>query len=200
MSSKKLLALLLIVAAALLMGSCGEGKRTAATAAVQAAQTAWETAQAELTRFLPDSAKAVEDAVNNAKAELDKKDYKGALAAATPLPDKIKALATAAEAKKEELTKNWQDMAPGMPPMLQAIKKQLTLLSIAKKLPAGLDKAKISAAQTEANETSSMWDQAKTEFDAGNIPDAVAKAQTVQHKAQELMTMLHMKAPAPPKK
>ncbi len=198
MYSKKFLALLLVAVIALLMGSCGEGKRTAATAAVQAAETAWETAGQQVMRFLPDSAKAMQGLIDSAKATLDRKDFKATLALATPLPGRITKLSEAANAKKEELTKSWQEMTPGIPPMLQAIRKQLTLLSIAKRLPPNVTKSTITATQATYGEISSLWEQAQTEFNAGNIPDATVKAQTVQEKAMAIMKALGIKAPAPP--
>jgi len=107
-------------------------------------------------------------------------------------------LTTAVEAKKVELTKNWEEISGGMPGMLDAIKAKLDILSASKKLPKTLDKAKLEGAKADYEAAAKMWDEAKSTFSGGNMADAIAKAKTVKEKAMEVMNNLGMQAPEAP--
>jgi len=197
MKSKKYLTLALVVFLGLLMASCTGGKKkAAATDAIQAAEEAYDYAKPQLVKYVPDQAKGVEDAINGAKASLEKKDYVSALTAAQAVPDKVKELTAAATAKKEELTKNWQEMSGEIAKMLQTIRGRLTILSIKEEQPPNLDKAKLKAARSGYEDAAAMWDQAKNAFEHGNLPDATTTAKAVQEKAMEIMPLLGIKAPA----
>jgi hypothetical protein len=199
MKSKKYLILMLVVVVGLFMASCGAGKK-AATAAVTAAEDAYNAAKSELMKYVPDQTKGVEDAINGAKASLDKRDYNAALTAAQAIPDKVKELTAAAAAKKDELTKSWQETSAGIPNMLQTIRGKLTILSIPKERPANMDKTKLNAARSGYQEAAATWEEAKTAFSESNLSDAIAKATTVREKAMEVMKILGIKAPAAPTK
>jgi hypothetical protein len=197
MKSKRYLTLMLIVAIGLFMASCGSGKKVAATnAAIQAAEDAYNAAKPELMKYVPDQAKSFEDAIAGARASLDKHEYDAALAAAQALPGKVKELTAAAAAKKDELTKSWQDNSPGIAKMLQTIRGKLTIWSIPKEAPKSLDKKKLKAGRKGYEEAAAMWEDAKNAFSKGNLPDATAKADTVQGKAMEIIKSLGIKAPA----
>ncbi len=66
---------------------------------------------------------------------------------AKDLPAKAKEMAAAAAAKKAELTKSWEEMAAGLPKMVEAIKSRVDILSKSKKLPKGMDKATFEGAK-----------------------------------------------------
>lgn len=200
MKSKKYLILMLVVVVGLFTASCGSGKKAAATAAIQAAEDAYNAAKTELTKYVPDQTKGVEDAINGAKASLDKRDYTAALTAAQAVPGKVKELTAAAAAKKDELTKSWQETSGGIPKMLQTIRAKLTILSIPKEVPPNLNKTKINAARSDYEEAAALWEEAENAFSHGNLPDATAKVKTVREKAMEAMTTLGIKIPAAPTK
>jgi hypothetical protein len=103
------------------------------------------------------------------------------------------ALATAAAAKKAELTKGWEEISGGMPAMLDAIKDKLAALSATKKLPKTLDKAKLEGAKADYEAAAKMWDEAKSTFSGGNMVDAIAKAKTVKEKAMAVINNLLIK-------
>ena len=198
MKSKRYLALMLVVVVSMFMASCGAGKKTAATSAITAAANAYDAAQRELTKYVPDEAKSVEDAINAAKVSLEKGDYEAALAAATPIPDKVTQLTVAAAAKKDELTTSWQVTSAGVAEMLQSIRGKLTIYSIPKERPANMDKAKLAAAGKSYEEAAAAWEEAKNDVAAKNLADAIAKAQAAREKAAEAMKILGLKVPAMP--
>lgn len=198
MKSKRYLILMLIVAISLCLASCGAGKKTAATAAIKAAEDAYNTVKAELVKYVPEETKDVEDAISRAKESLNNKKFDEAIAAVKTIPDKIKELTATAATKKDELTKSWTEMSAEMPKTLETIKSELDVLSAHKKLPKGMDKAKLDGAKTGYDDAVKMWDEAQAAFGGGNVADAVAKVKTAQEKAVEVMTTLGIKVPTPP--
>jgi hypothetical protein len=196
MKSKKYLALMLVVALGLLLAACGAGKKAAATAAIKAAEDAYNAVKTELMQYVPDEATAVEEAITGAKDNFTQNNFDAAIEAVKGIPDKIAELSALAATKKEELTKAWGELSGGMPQVLETIKSRLDVLMASKKLPAGLDKAKLDLAKTGYETASNMWNEANDTFNAGNVADAMANAKTVQEKAVEVMTTLGMQIPA----
>jgi len=196
MTAKRFWLPILLVVFGLFVVSCGSGNKEAATAAIKAAEDAWNAAKGEVVKYIPDQAKGVEDAIKAAKENFDKGNFDAALASAKAIPDKVKELSAAAAAKKAELAKSWEEMSGGLPKMLEAIKSRLDILSQSKKLPANLDKAKLEGAKGGYEEAAKMWEDAKAAFAGGNAADALAKGKTVKEKAVEVMTALGMQVPA----
>ncbi len=192
---KKYLRLSALLVIVLFVAACASDKKPAEEA-IKAAEAAVNSAKGEAMKYVPDQVKGLDDALKSAKDAFAKKDYKAALAAAKDIPAKAKDLSAAANAKKAELTKAWEDMSGGLPKMVEAIKSRVDILSKSKKLPAGMDKAKFDEAKGGLTEITQMWDDAQKAFQSGNLADAVSKANTVKDKAAQIMGTLGMKAPA----
>jgi hypothetical protein len=186
---------LVVLLAVALAAGCASQKAPA-EAAVSAAEQAFAAAKDEAAKYLPDQVKGVQDALDAAKASLAKGDYQAALTAAQALPARISELTTAAAAKKTELTQSWTTLSAGLPQVVQAIQSRVEILSKAKKLPAGLDKDKFETAKTGLATVTQTWTEATTAAGAGNLVDAVAKANTVKAKAAEVLGLLGMPVPA----
>ena len=184
-----------VLLALALAGACASQKAPA-EAAVKASEQAFAAVKGEAAKYLPDQVKGVEDAIAAANASLAKGDYPAALTAAQALPARISELATAAAAKKAELTQSWTALAAGLPQVVQAIQSRVEILSKSKKLPAGLDKEKFEAAKTGLATISQTWTEATSAAGAGNVIDAVAKANVVKAKASEVLGLLGMPVPA----
>ena len=78
--------------------------------------------------------------------------------------------------------------------MVGALSSRLDILGKAKKLPAGLDAAKVTAAKTGLDGIKATWDAATAAFASGNVLDAVSKANEVKTKGAEIMASLGMTA------
>lgn len=193
---KKLIALTLALGLGLVVTACGDGGKAAADTAVKAAETAFATVQVEALKYVPDQVTSVEAAIAAAKDLFAKGNYQQALTEAQALTAKITALGEAAKAKKAELTKSWEDMAAGLPGVVEAIKGRVDILSQARKLPAGMTQETFDGAKAGLDMMTQAWTEASNAFTAGNVADAVAKAQTVKTKAAEVMTALGMEVPA----
>jgi hypothetical protein len=174
--------------------ACSTAKAPAA-AAIKAAEESLTAVRPEAAKVIPDELKAVEDALAAAKDNFQKGEYQQALTGAQDVAAKVKDLASAAAAKKDELTKSWQDLSGGLPGMVDVISKRVEILSKSKKLPAGLDKEKFESAKATLATVTQTWSEASDAFKAGNLADAVGKAKLVKEKAVEIMHTLGMKAP-----
>lgn len=171
--------------------ACGKGP---AQAALTAADTAVSSARAEGEKFVPDQFKALSDSAAAARSKFDGGDYKGALEGAQGIPAQATAVMQAAVAKKTELMESWKAMEGSLPTMVAAISKKVMELAVAKKLPAGMDKAAVEGAKTALEGATAAWAEAGTAFGAGDMMAAVTKASQVKATADELMTKLGMSA------
>ena len=189
---KRVFAFVLVVLACVLLAACSSDTGPAEQA-IKAAEEALNGVKAEAARYVPDQVKAVEDAIKAARASFDKGDYTAALSASKDLAAKAKDLARAAADKKAELTKNWEALSAELPKMMEAIQGRLNDMAKAKRM-LGMDKAKLDGAKTGLAAITETWTQATEAFKAGNIADALAKAQPLKDKAAELMASLGIQA------
>lgn len=192
---KRWCALTLVVFASVLLSACASEKVPAETA-LKAAEGAVNATVAEASKYVPDEAKALQDSLNSLKDSFAKGEYKAVLAGAPDLTAKTKALADAAAAKKADLTKSWADISGGLPKVLEAIQGRVDILSKAKTLPANLDKTAVDGAKTGLESMNKAWADAQASFSAGNLADALAKANALKGQAAEIMTKLGMQVPA----
>jgi hypothetical protein len=181
--------------AGLVLVACESADKAPAAAAITTAQTAIDAVKGEAAKYVPDQVKSVEDALAAAKGNFEKKDFKAALTGAQDAAAKAKDLGAAATAKKAELTKAWEEVSSGVPQMAAAIKSRVDILSQSKKLPAGLDKAKLDGAKADLAALNQSWTEASEAFKSGNVTNAVAKARAAKDKAVEAMTALNMTVP-----
>ncbi|MGH9368494.1 MAG: hypothetical protein ACRD3M_12555, partial [Thermoanaerobaculia bacterium] len=70
------------------------------------------------------------------------------------------------------------------------------ILSASRKLPAGMDKAKLEGVTTGLASATQTWNEASEAFKAGNLTDAVSKGNSVKDSAAKLMQDLGMSLPA----
>jgi len=192
---KRSFSLLATVALVVIASGCANQK-TPAEAAIASAETAFSAVQTEAVKYVPDQAKGISDAIAAAKDAVAKGDYQAALTNAQALPARIADLTTAVAAKKAELTSTWAGLSTALPKAVEAIQSRIGMLSKSKNLPAGLDKARFEEAKTALATVTSTWSEATTAFAAGNLTDAVAKAESVKGQAASVMGLLHMQVPA----
>jgi hypothetical protein len=191
---KKILSIATVLLFAFSLGACSQAKGPA-EAAIKAAEDALNAGKADAMKYVPDLVKAAEDALKTAKDAFAKGDYAAATTAAANVSAKVKDLAAAAAAKKDELTKAWGEQSKLLPNMIASIKSRVDVLSKSKKLPANLDKQKFEGAKNGLAEIDKAWGEASSAFKEGGLADALAKAKSVKAKAVEIMTTLGMQVP-----
>jgi predicted small lipoprotein YifL len=186
------IALLLV---ATLLVACGSADKGPAETALKAAEAAVNTAKAEVSKYLPDQASALDAGLAAAREKFNKGDFKGALSDAQAVTAKANELASAAAAKKAELSKAWEEVSTGMPKVMEAIKSRVDILSQSKKLPAGISKEKFAEAKAGLEEITKQWTEATAASTSGNLADALAKAGAAKKKAAEVLVALNMPVP-----
>jgi hypothetical protein len=191
---KKTFALIACVLLVTGLAACNTDKGPA-DLAIKADEAAIQAVADEAGKYVPEQLKAAQDALAAAKDKFTKGEYKEALAAATELGNTAKELATATAAKKDELTKAWNDLAASLPQTVASIQAKIEELGKAKKLPKGMDKAKLAQAQEGLAGITKAWDEASAVFTAGNLGEALGKASGLKEKGAEVMVLLGM-APA----
>jgi len=168
-----------------------------AEAALTAATTAVDGVKAEAARYVPDQAKGLGAALTSAREAFDKGDYKAALEAAQAIPGKVKEVAAAIAAKKDELTKTWTSLSGSLPGMVDQIKTKVDALGAMKKLPKDMDAAKLDGAKASLADVTKTWGEASEAFKSGNLMDAATKGNAVKAKVTETMAALGLTAAAP---
>ena len=188
--------LTMLILAAALLGACGgSSDKSPAEAALRAAEEAINSAKGEAGRYAADQVRAAESQLAALREKFNKGDFKSVLSEAPALATKAKDIASAATAKKAQLTKSWEDMSAGLPKVVDAIKSRVDILSQSKKLPAGMTTDKLAAAKNGLAEITKQWTEATAASTGGNLADAVAKATAVKKKAAEVLTALNMPVP-----
>lgn len=187
-----------VIGIALLVGAFAVAcSKAPAEAALKAADAAVQAAQPEAQKFVPDQFKEVSDALTEARAKFDSGDYAAALAAAKDIPAKASAVADAAKAKKDEMTKSWTELENSMPAMLESVQKKVEELGKTRRLPKGLDKARLEEMTAALPTLSASWTEAMASATAGDFPDALKKAGEVKTSVEGMMTTLGLEPPAP---
>lgn len=179
----------LAAAACVLAVACNSGKAPA-EAALKLAEEAVNGAQAEAASLVPDDFKSLSDDLAAAKDAYAKGDYKGALAAAQSIQQKANDVLAKARAKKDEMTSAWNAASAMVPKMVDAVKSRVDILSQSKKLPAGMDAAKLQSAKDGLAAATAAWGEATAAQAAGKWTEAMDKASQAKAKATDAMTAL----------
>lgn len=177
-----------ILAGMMFFTACENVQKTGADAAIKGAQTEYAAVADQANQYVPDQAKDVRTAIQSAKDAFGKGDYAAAFEASKALPGKIKDLAAAAAAKRDELTAKWGELSGSMPDLVAAVQTKADTLTKSHKLPAGAADTLTSIKQS--------WTDASAAFSSGQLSDALAKASAAKAKLTELQTTLGMKPAA----
>jgi hypothetical protein len=186
---------IVMILAAMLIAACGSGDKGPAETALKAAEAAIDSAKGEASKYMPDQVRSLESALSSTREKLSKGDYKAVLSEAPALTSKAQEIASAAAAKKAELTKSWEGLSSGMPRVVEAIQSRVDILSQSKKLPAGMSAETLAQAKAGLSEITQQWTAATEASKGGNLMDAIAKASSVKVKAAEVLTLLKMPVP-----
>jgi hypothetical protein len=174
-----------ILILAVLAVACGKAP---AEQALKAADAAIQAARPEVEKYVPREWQSLSDAAATAKAQFEKGQYKEALAAAQSLMPQVQAALAAVEAKKKELATTFESLKGSLPGMLDALGTQLAAYAKMRRLPSGIDKGAVAAAQAELPNLTQAWSDAAAAFDGGDLMRAVEGGLSVKGKLEELRT------------
>lgn len=153
-------------------------------AAIKAGQTAIETVRDEALKYVPDELAKLETTLKSAQDKFQKKDYAGALAQSRELATQAQEMGKAAVARKEELTRTWDDINLSLPGDLERIQGHFD--NLGGTLPGGLDAAKLAALKTTFLGLGTQLQEARQAAQSGEIPKAVDIGSAAKAKAVEI--------------
>jgi hypothetical protein len=84
---------------------------------------------------------------------------------------------------------SFQQLDATLPAMVGSLKKRLAQLAEAPTLPAELDKETVEAAQANLESVSKAWTEALSRFNSGDVVAAVAQANDVKAKVEEMASV-----------
>jgi hypothetical protein len=175
-----------VLAVLVLSGLAAACSKAPAEKAVQAADAAVESARPDVEKYTPAEWKSLNEEAQKAHSQFEQGQYKEALTTAQALVPRAQAAVTAAQAKKKELTSAFESMRASLPGALETLQTQLATYAKAKKLPAGIDKAAVEAANTELPNVSAAWTSAVASYDSGDVVKAVDVALEVRKKIEDM--------------
>jgi hypothetical protein len=186
------------LAAVALVAGCSSMKEPASKA-VASAETALASIKDDAAKYAPEALQPVESQVAELKANLAKGDYKAVMASAPNVTSAISSLRDTVSAKKAEMEaavakakEQWTALSADVPQMISAIQSRVDILSKSKKLPKGVDKTTFESARSGFDAMKADWTAASSAFTAGNVTEAVDKAESIKAKGAEVMRSLGM--------
>jgi hypothetical protein len=187
-TTKRFAGVLLVIAGAAACAS-PQGK---ADKAIAAADSALQATSADAQAYVPDQFTALNDELTAARSDVEAKKYADASMKAAEVSSKVAELPAAIATAKQQLTASWQSMADSLPAMVQAIQAKVDQMAKMRRLPAGMDKAKMDAAKTSVTEMTASWTQAMDAYKGGKLAEAVNLATGLKTKANQTMSSLGM--------
>ena len=188
-----------IALVALLLAACAN-QMEPAQRSISDIEAALSTSAADAAKYVPEQLTDVRRELGDLRATFDRQDYAAVLKAAPAVMERAQGLASAAAAKKAELTQalseEWSGLAARLPGYMTAMQSRIEFLAKKsnRKLAAGID---LDAARGSLSEDSSVWSKAQAAFATGNLPEAVSTAKNLETSLEGLASTLKIKLNAP---
>jgi hypothetical protein len=183
--TKRIFWLGLALSTALIVPGCGAQKGAAEKALASTVQ-AYDAIKQQAQNIVPDEAKAIEDGIAAAQAQLQGGDNKGALAAATSLGTRVQELSASLPEKTTQAQSAWAELSGSIPGTMAQLDKRLKGLQMP---AAGTPHAEESPMVILAG-LKTTWGDAQAAAQAGRLAEAVNKANEVRSGAVKLLTDL----------
>jgi hypothetical protein len=188
-----------IAFAALLFAACAN-QMEPAQRSISDIEAALSTSASDAAKYVPEQLTDVRRELGDLRATFDRQDYAAVLRAAPAVMERAQGLASAAAAKKAELTQalseEWSGLAARLPGYMTAMQNRIEFLAKKsnRKLAAGID---LDAARGSISEDSSVWSKAQAAFATGNLREAVATAKNLEASLEGLAGTLKIELTAP---
>ena len=183
--TKRIFWLGLALTTALILPACG-AQKGAAEKALAATVQAYDAIKPQAQNIVPDEAKAIEDGIAAATAQLQGGDAKGALAAATSLDARVKELAASLPEKTTQAQTAWAELSGSIPATLAKLDKKLVgLTAPAAGTPHADESPVVLLSGLKTN-----WSDAQAAAQAGRLAEALIKGGYVRDGAVKLLTDL----------
>jgi len=124
------------------------------------------------------------------------KNYTAVLEAAPAVLASAKQLPAAVEEEKAKLRaamlSEWSALSASLPKLMEAVQTRLTAVSVKHRALKGVD---LAAAKSGADKATEQWRKAQTDFNAGNIEDAVSAAKAAKGDIESAGAALKLDLP-----
>ncbi|MGH7724800.1 MAG: hypothetical protein ACREOU_05165 [Candidatus Eiseniibacteriota bacterium] len=174
----------------------GCSPKSATEMAIKASETSYNAVKGQIESVMPAEAKSIEDTIAQARADMDKGDYKAAVDGVKDVPKRIEELTAQAAQKKAELETSWGELAAAVPTGVAALEGGVEKVATMKKLPKGIETTSVETAKTALENAKKAWSDAETAQGSGKLYEAVAKAGEAKQAVQEGMTALNLPMPS----
>lgn len=184
--------------AATLLTACSNLKEPA-TQVLGTAETSLAAIRDVAAQYAPADLQAVDTKIEALRKELASGNFKNVMAEAPALAESINKLSQTVDSKKadmmaavEKAKEGWQSFSTDLPQMIGAIQSRVDVLSKSRKLPDNVTPVAFDSAKSGLDSLTTGWAEASSAFAAGDVPDAVAKAQAVKDQGAEILRALGM--------
>lgn len=178
-----------VIVAMGLLAACNSQKEPAeqAFAKIEASVGA---VRSDLEQYAPEQFADLTAAIDDMKAKLNAKDYAGALAAQGGIMQRLSMTSAAAasnrNAKLRKLTASWRELFARVPPRIEKLGVYVKDLAGKSRLPTGVSKDAVAAAQGALPDLSSAWAAAMMVAAQSNMALAVERGQAVEQRLNQL--------------
>jgi hypothetical protein len=185
--------------AALLLAACAS-QMEPAQRAISDIEAVLGMAASDAAKYVPDQLTDVRRELGDLKAAFDRQDYAGVLKEAPAVMARAQRLASAAVAKKAELTQalgeEWSGLAARLPGYMTTLQTRIDFLAkkSSRKAAVGID---LDAARGSLSEALSVWSKAQAAFATGNLGEAVSTAKSLEARLEGLAGTLKIELKAP---
>lgn len=179
---------LLFASAILLIGTGCSGAKGKAEAAIAAAEQAVTAIGPDGMKVLPLEVGRLTAAITAAKDTAAKGDYAAALSAVAEIPAQAKDLAAGLPAKAAALTAELDTLGFAMTKNIAAVQAKLDEFAMTRRMPKGLDAAKVTGLQETLASATSDWAGAMADIKNGDLASALGKGTVLRVKVSEAMT------------
>ncbi|HTP68911.1 MAG TPA: hypothetical protein VMJ35_08420 [Dongiaceae bacterium] len=180
-------------ATALILFACSNAQREGTEAAINAAQQAVDSVQAEAAKYVPEELDKAKQALQSARDSLAKSDYQGALASARDAANRARDLAVSSAAKRKEWSDTWNSLNESLPKSMAQVKAKLDSYARNGRLPEGMDKDGMEQAKAQFEKLKQEWTDAASSATQGFVGEAVKKASQLKQELADLMAKLNIK-------
>jgi len=127
-------------------------------------------------------------AITAARDTAAKGDYAAALSAVAEIPVQAKDLAAGLPAKAAQLTAELDTLGFAMTKNLAAVQAKLDEFTKTRRMPKGLDAAKVTSLKETVASATSEWSAAVADIKNGDLASALGKGTVLRVKVSEAMT------------
>ncbi len=177
----------------LLLATCSSARRTAEHQ-LDAAQQAMATLGPEARAVVPDQVTAIEEAVKVGNQAIQSGDYAAASTSLASIPDQVRTIADSLPARRTELRAEMDTLTVVVPKNLTAIQTELDRVARTHKLPGGLDRKGLEDVRQINDSAAMLWREVQSEFQAGKLADAMAKAHDLKARVSQALLSLGLVA------